>query len=201
MKIILMQEVKGKGGEGDVVDVARGYAVNYLFPHKMAIEATPGNLKQLESRVGKIREREETRVGDANGLAASLEGKIVTIPAKVGEEGRLFGSITSQMIEAAIDEQLDVGIDRRKIDVHGHIKELGEHTVTVQVYRDIKASVTVKVIGEGQAEPILDFDEDVEAAEEKADEEVSDSAEEVAEEVAEETPAESEVVENEEASE
>jgi large subunit ribosomal protein L9 len=150
MKVILTQEVKGKGGEGDVVEVARGYAVNFLFPRDMAIEATPGNLKQLEARMGNIKEREEARVDGAEGLATALDGKSVTIGAKVGEEGRLFGSVTSHMIEDAIEEQLDVEVDRRKIDVHSHIKEVGDHDVTVQVYRDIKATVTVKVDSEGE---------------------------------------------------
>ena len=150
MKVILTREVKGKGGEGDVVDVARGYAVNFLFPRDMAIEATPGNLKQLESRMGNIRQREEARVDGAEGLAAALDGKTVKISAKVGEEGRLLGSVTSHMIEDAIEEQLDVDVDRRKIDVHGHIKEVGDHDVTVQVYREIKATVTVSVVSEGE---------------------------------------------------
>jgi large subunit ribosomal protein L9 len=150
MKVILTQEVKGKGGEGDVVEVARGYAVNFLFPRDMAIEATPGNLKQLEARMGNIKKREEARVDDAESLASALDGKSVKIGAKVGEEGRLFGSVTSHMIEDAIEEQLDVEVDRRKIDVQGHIKEVGDHDVTVQVYREIKATVTVKVVSEGE---------------------------------------------------
>ncbi len=160
MKVILLQEVKGKGGEGDVVDIARGYAVNFLFPRKMAIEATSGNLKQLEQRMHHIRKREEDRVSDAEGIAAALDGKSVTITAKVGEEGRLYGSVTSTMIEDAIAEQLAVGVERRKIDVHGHIKEIGQHEVTVQVYRDVKAQVVVNVVGEGMehgaapAEPV-----------------------------------------------
>jgi len=149
MKVILTQEVKGKGGEGDVVDVARGFAVNYLFPRKMAIEATAGNLKQLDQRVHNIRTREEARVAEAQAIADSLDGKTVKIEAKVGEEGRLFGSVTSHMIEEAILAQLDADVDRRKVDAHGHIKEAGEHPVTVQVYRDIKAEVIVKVVPEG----------------------------------------------------
>lgn len=151
MKVILTQELKGKGGEGDVVEVARGYAVNYLLPRKLAIEATPGNLKQLEARKGNILKREEARLGDARSIAERLDGGRVTIEAKAGEEGRLFGSVTSPMIVDAIAEQLEAEVDRRKIDVHGHIKELGEHVVTVQVYRDVKAEVTVNVVPEGGA--------------------------------------------------
>ncbi len=168
MKVILTQEVKGKGGEGDVVDVARGYAVNYLFPRGLAIEATPGNLKQLESRLHNIRRREEARMADAQAAADALEGKTVTIPAKVGEEGHLFGSITSHMIEKAIAEQLDVEVDRRRIDVHGHIKEIGEHTVSVQIYRDIRASVKVDVVAEGVARTVEEQIAEIEAAEAEA---------------------------------
>lgn len=149
MKVILTQEVKGKGGEGDVIDVAAGYAVNYLFPRKMAIEATAGNLKQLELRQHNIRSREEARLSDAAGAATALEGRTIVIEAKVGDEGRLFGSITAQMIEDAIAEQLDVNVDRRKMDVHGHIKQVGMHPVSVHVYRDVKATVMVNVVAEG----------------------------------------------------
>lgn len=151
MKVILLQELKGRGGEGDVIDVARGFAVNYLFPRKVAIEATPGNLKQLEARMHNIRKRDEARVADANELAASLDGKSVGIEAKVGEEGRLYGSVTAQMIEDAIKEQLGVEVDRRKIETHGAIKELGPHEVEVAIYRDVKAHVTVNVVPEGSA--------------------------------------------------
>ncbi len=150
MKVILTQELKGKGGEGDVVEVARGYAVNYLIPRKLAVEATPGNLKQLEARMGNIRKREEARLAGAATLAESLDGKSITIEAKVGESGRLYGSVTSQKIMNAIAEQLATDVDRRKIGVHGHIKELGTHTVSVQVYRDVKAEVTVNVVAEGE---------------------------------------------------
>ncbi len=96
MKVILLQELKGRGGEGDVIDVARGFAVNYLFPRNVAIEATPGNLKQLESRMHNIRKRDEARVAEASDLAAALDGKSVGIEAKVGEEGRLYGSVRAR---------------------------------------------------------------------------------------------------------
>ncbi len=149
MKVILLQELKGRGGEGDVVDVARGFAVNYLLPRKIAIEATSGNLKQLEQRKHNIETREETRLGDANSVQAALDGKTVTIAAKVGEEGRLFGSVTSLMIEGAVADQLGVTVDHRKIETHGHIKEVGPHTVDISVYRDVKAQVVVEVVPEG----------------------------------------------------
>jgi large subunit ribosomal protein L9 len=149
MKVILLQELKGRGGEGDVIDVARGFAVNYLLPRKIAIEATSGNLKQLELRKHNIEKREAVRLGDASGVQTALDGRTVTIAAKVGEEGRLFGSVTSLMIEAAIQDQVGVTVDHRKIETHGHIKEVGPHTVDVSVYRDVKAQVVVDVVPEG----------------------------------------------------
>ncbi len=149
MKVILLEEVKGQGREGDIVDVARGFAVNYLFPRKMAVAATSGNVKQLEARKGNIAKREDARRSEAEQLAAAIEGKTVTIEAKAGEEGRLFGSVTATMVADAIAGQLGVEVDRRRMDVHGHIKTLGSHPVTVQVHHDVKAELTVNVIPEG----------------------------------------------------
>jgi len=153
MKVILLQELKGRGGEGDIIEVAQGFAVNYLLPRKIAIQATSGNVKQLEQRMHNIKKREDQRIGDAQALAGALEGKTVTIFAKVGEEGRLFGSVTAPMIEDAIREQLGVDVDRRKIETHGHIKDAGPHVVAVAVYRDVKAQVTVDVVAEGAVVP------------------------------------------------
>jgi large subunit ribosomal protein L9 len=149
MKVILLQELKGRGGEGDVIDVARGFAVNYLLPRKIAIEATSGNIKQLGQRTHNIKAREEQRLTDASGLLGKLDGKTVKVEAKVGEEGRLFGSVTTTHIEAAILDQLGVEVDRRKIETHGPIKEIGVHVINVAIYRDTKAELTVNVVAEG----------------------------------------------------
>lgn len=204
MKVILTQELKGKGGEGDVVDVARGYAVNYLFPRKIAIEATPGNLKQLEARQGNIQKREEARLAEASGLAGALNGKSVTIEAKVGEGGRLYGSITSMMVMDAIADQLAADVDRRKIDVHGVIKTLGDHVVSVQVYRDVKAEVTVHVVpegGEGAVEEAAAAQESVSSAETADAEDGSEASDVSAEEDVDVTPEDDEAIEDDETTE
>ena len=106
MKVILLQELKGKGGEGDVVDVAPGFANNYLMPQGIAILATKGNLKQLEMRKNNIAKREATRLADADKLKSVLDGASVKVDAKVGEEGQLFGSVTATQIAEAIKEAL-----------------------------------------------------------------------------------------------
>jgi large subunit ribosomal protein L9 len=188
MKVILTAEVKGKGHEGDVVEVARGYAVNYLLPRKMAIHATAGNLKQLEARTSNIRKRNEQRETDARGIAGALDGKAIVIEAKAGEEGKLFGSVTGLMIEEAIAKQLGYDVDHKRMDLHKPIKTTGEHHVTLSVFGDVKAEFVVTVVPEGgaaklaaQAEtsvdapvdaPEPDASEAVETAVEPADAEV-----------------------------
>ena len=152
MKVILLQELKGRGGEGDVIEVAQGFAVNYLLPRKIAIQATKGNLKQLESRSHNIKAREENRLGEAQSVFDKLNGKTIKVEAKVGDEGRLFGSITTHHIEAALLEQLGVEVDRRKIETHGHIKDAGPHVIEVTLYREAKAELTVNVVAEGHVE-------------------------------------------------
>lgn len=158
MKVILLTELKGKGGEGDVVEVARGFANNYLFPKKFAVEATKGNLKQLEQRRDNIAKREADRIADATALKEKMEGRVVKIEAKVGEEGQLFGSVTPQMIAAALAEEAGIDIDRKRIDLKSAIKVAGEHEVVVSLYREIKTTMKVLV---GSDEP---------AAEEAAEE-------------------------------
>lgn len=196
MKVILLQELKGRGGEGDVVEVARGFAVNYLLPRKIAIEATSGNIKQLEQRRHNIQKREDARMGDASGLAGKLEGATVTVYAKVGDEGRLFGSVTTPMVEDAIREQLGIEVDRRKIETHGHIKDIGPHTVDVQLYRDVKAQITVNVVPEGTvAETVVAEVEGVTAQGEAFVEVVEETPEQAEAEVALEEAAETEVEE------
>lgn len=145
MKVVLLGEIKGKGGEGDVVDVAQGYAENYLFPKKLAVAATKGNLKQLEERRSNIEKREAVRIADANTLKETLEGKSVVVDARVGDEGVLFGSVTSAMIADAVKAQLGVELDRKRIELGKPIKMAGSHEVAVSLYREIRATLTVLV--------------------------------------------------------
>ncbi|OUP10492.1 50S ribosomal protein L9 [Collinsella sp. An2] len=145
MKVVLLGEIKGKGGEGDVVDVAQGYAENYLFPKKLAVAATKGNLKQLEERRNNIEKREAVRLADANALKETLEGKQVTVDVKVGDEGVLFGSVTAAMVADAVKEQLGVEIDRKRVELGKPIKVAGAHEVAISLYRDIRTTVVVLV--------------------------------------------------------
>ena len=173
MKVILLGELRGKGGEGDVVDVAQGYAENYLFRNKIAQPAIPGNLKQLEQRRDSIAKREAERISNAKATKAVLDEKLVKVDAKIGEEGQLFGSVTSQQIVEAIKAQLGVDVDRKRIVRGATIKTAGRHAVEINLYRDINAKVVVLVGDEPVAEEP--------AAEEAAEPEVTEAADEAAE--------------------
>lgn len=182
MKVILLKEVRGKGGEGDVIDVASGFANNYLFTQGIAIPATKGNLKQLEERKHNIAKREEKRIADAEQLKATLEGITVKVDAQVGEEGQLFGSITAQMIADAIKEALGTEIDKRRIELNRPIKTAGIHDVSISLYREIKVVVKVQVgdvVAEESAEAVAE--EPAEAVVEEAVEASEANEEEAAE--------------------
>lgn len=170
MKVILLGELRGKGGEGDVVDVAQGYAENYLFRNKIAQPATPGNLKQLEQRRDSIAKREAERISNAEATKAVLDEKLVKVDAKIGEEGQLFGSVTSQQIVEAIKAQLGVDVDRKRIVRGATIKTAGRHAVEINLYRDINAKVIV-LVGD---EPVA---EEPEAPEAEAADEAPESVE------------------------
>ncbi len=176
MKVILLKELHGKGGEGDVIDVTRGFANNFLLTQGYAVKATPGNLKQLEQRKKNIAKREEVRIADATALAEKLNAATVRVDAQVGEEGVLFGSVTAPMVADAIAEQLDIEIDKRRVELGKPIKMVGTYEVPVGLYRDIKGNVTVIVGGDGMdeesAEAVEAFDEALEVAETPADETV-----------------------------
>ena len=178
MKVILLKELKGKGGEGDVIDVAPGFANNYLLTQGYAILATKGNLKQLEQRKHNIAKREEKRIADAEALKSQLEGIKVKVDVQVGEEGQLFGSVTTTMIADAIKAATDVEVDKRRIELNRPIKTAGIHDVTISLYREIKTVVKLQVgdmveeapEAPAEAEEVVEVEETVEAvAEEDAE--------------------------------
>ncbi len=177
MKVILLKELPGKGGEGDVIDVARGFANNFLLTQGYAVLATKGNLKQLEDRRKNIAKREEVRISTAEETKAALENGEITIEAKVGDEGQLFGSVTSQMIADAIKAAKDLEVDRRRIEIAKAIKTIGAHEVSVSLYREIRAAVVVNVV-------------DAEAAQAPVEEPAEEAVEAPAEEAAAEEAAE-----------
>lgn len=147
MKVILLADVKGTGKKQEIVNVSDGYARNFLFPKKLAMEATPGAAKEVEKKQAAERARETERRLTAEKKAASLRGKVITVKAKCGAQGRLYGSVTGAEIALALKEQHGVEVDKRKIDLSEPIRTVGETDIVVKLYPEISAKMTVRVTG------------------------------------------------------
>ena len=148
MKLILKQEVTGLGGPGDVVDVADGFGRNYLLPQGKAILATKGAEKQIAA-IRRAREVREVRdLGSAKELASQLGALTVTLPARAGEGGRLFGSVTASDVVDAVTRAGGPKLDKRRVVLASPIKALGTHAVTVKVHPEVDATVSLEVVAE-----------------------------------------------------
>jgi large subunit ribosomal protein L9 len=145
MEIILRQAVENLGKTGDVVKVKSGYARNYLLPHGLAYEATPGNLKRIQQERDRLEAAENERRTAAQTQAERLEAVSLTFSARVGEEGKLFGSVTAADIQQQLESQ-GFHIERRQIDLHEPIKALGVYRVPIRLHADVKPEVRVWVI-------------------------------------------------------
>lgn len=146
MKVIFLKDVAGKGKKGEVKDVPVGYANNFLLKGKLAEEATPGNLRKLAAQQKKVSEKEENEKQVAVKLNEALEKVTVKIPAKAGEGGRLFGSITSKQIGDELKKQHGHEVDRRKIDLPEPLRALGSHKVPVKLHHEVTGTIAVDVV-------------------------------------------------------
>jgi large subunit ribosomal protein L9 len=145
MKVILIDEIRGLGTRGDVVNVKDGYARNYLLPKNLAREATPGNLKSVEQERRKWALLAQKEKEQASKAAESVKGTKVTVQKRVGENGQLFGSVTANEIADALTAK-GLQVDKRRIELGHPIKTLGTHDVEVRLYRDVSAQIQVEVI-------------------------------------------------------
>ncbi|MGI6751751.1 MAG: 50S ribosomal protein L9 [Anaerovoracaceae bacterium] len=145
MKVILIEDVKGSGKKGEIVNVNDGYARNMLFPKKLAIEATEANIKKLERQNAINAARHAEDLESAKKLAERLAATKVKIEGKAGEGGRLFGSITSKDISDALEAQHKIQIDRKKFVMEGPLKQAGEHYVEIKLFPEVVARLCVIV--------------------------------------------------------
>ncbi len=143
MKVILQQDIKGLGKKEDMIECKDGYARNYLLPRGLAVQATPENLGIMSSRKKSESERLKREKEHAVAMADKLNGKIVTIFATAGENGKLFGSITNKDVADAVLEQIGLNIDKKKVVIDEQIKSLGEHKVVAKLYTGVDASFIV----------------------------------------------------------
>ena len=148
MKVILRTDVSELGKRGDVLDVADGFARNYLVPKGLAMKATDGAAAQAASMRRARDQRDAQDRSAAEQLATTLVPKVITVAAKAGSEGKLFGSVTTSDISAAIEAQTNVQIDRRKLVLPEPIKTLGTHVVPAKLHTDVEFPVTIDVVAE-----------------------------------------------------
>ncbi|TDL94357.1 50S ribosomal protein L9 [Macrococcus brunensis] len=145
MKVIFIQDVKGKGKKGEVKEVPVGYANNFLLKNKYAVEATPGNLKQLDAQNQRIEKDKEQHLIDAQNLKEKLEALEVEVKAKSGDGGRLFGSVSTKQIVEALKEQHGIKIDKRKMELPDGIRSLGYTNVPVKLHNQVSGTLKVHV--------------------------------------------------------
>lgn len=145
MKVILLQDVKGKGKKGQMIEVSDGYARNYMLPRKMAIEATADAVNTMRMNDKATQERIAREKAEAMETAKKLREMTVTVTAKGGGNGRLFGSITNQEIADALKAKTGIALDKRKIVIADAIKNVGTYTVTCKLGYEITAPLTVKI--------------------------------------------------------
>lgn len=154
MKIILLADVQGVGEAGAVENVADGYARNYLIPRKLAMPATPGSLKNLEQHRSTIRRKQAQDASSARAVAERLSEITLTITAKAGEAGRLYGSVTNSEVAEALEAEHGLQVDRRAISLPYPIRTLGPHEANVRLHKEVEATLKIEVVpepGEGEA--------------------------------------------------
>ncbi|MBR6940951.1 MAG: 50S ribosomal protein L9 [Clostridia bacterium] len=144
MKVVLLQDVKGLGKKGELVNTSDGYARNFLFPRKLAGQADSQALAELKNKESAEKHKLETEIAAAKETAARLEGKTIKLSAKAGANGKLFGSVTSKDVAKAISDELKIDVDKKKVEVED-IKSFGVYPVEVKVYNGISASLYVSV--------------------------------------------------------
>ena len=164
MQVVLREDVESLGLRGDVVNVARGYARNFLLPRGLAEAATPGLLRELERRDTQRARHEAQSTGEANEIKARLEAAELRFDVNAGPTGSLFGSVTATNVSDRLWDDLKIRIDRRKLGV-GHIKKIGRYTIPVEVFGEVTAELRLLVVPEGGELPP---EEELEAAEAEA---------------------------------
>lgn len=153
MKVIFLKDVKGKGKKGEVKNVAVGYAQNYLFKNGLAEEATPANLKELKAKKKAMEREEEEVLNEAKEIKEKIEHEdnAIEIYTKAADDGRLFGSVTTKQIAQEAKKQLNVEIDKRKIDMKMPMRALGTQKMAVKLHPKVTATMTVRVLPEKDA--------------------------------------------------
>ncbi len=145
MKVVMLKDVKNIGKRDEILNVSDGYARNFLFPQKLAVEATSGALKEIERKRAAQDAREAERLAEAKEKATKLAGKTITLAVKCGDKGRLYGSVTAQEVADALEKQHGVAVDKRKIELGDSIREVGVREISVWLYSGVTTPMKLSV--------------------------------------------------------
>lgn len=145
MKVILLQDVKGSGKAGDVIKVADGYARNFLFVKKLAVEANAANMNELQGKKAAKQHSIDTEKENNQQTAKTLEGKEILIPAKAGQGGKLFGAVTAAVVADAVKAQTGIAVDKKKIILGSEIKSFGDYSAEIRMTHGISCKIKLKV--------------------------------------------------------
>ncbi|MFC2607265.1 MAG: 50S ribosomal protein L9 [Selenomonas sp.] len=148
MKVILQQDVKKVGSKGDIVEVSEGYGRNFLLPKKLAVEATAANLETAKQKANSAARKKQQATDEARLLAAQLEKVSVKVAVRIGEGGKLFGSVTGKDVADALAKEHGIDVDRRKISLKGEVTGVGEYEAVIKVHPEIQSTIRVLVVAE-----------------------------------------------------
>ena len=148
MKVILLDNIKGVGKKDEIINASDGYARNYLFPKKLAVEATKENLGKLESKNEANKFKKQNEKNDAIEVANKLKELVLTIKVKAGENGKIFGGVTSKEISDGLKKDYQIDIDKKKINLNETVKTLGTITVDIKLYEGVTGKLKVDIIAE-----------------------------------------------------
>ena len=148
MKVILQQDVKKVGSKGDIVEVSEGYGRNFLLPKKLAVEATAANLETAKQKANSAARKKQQATDEARLLAAQLEKVRVKVAVRIGEGGKLFGSVTGKDVADALAKEHGIDVDRRKISLKSEVTGAGEYEAVIKVHPEIQSTIRVLVVAE-----------------------------------------------------
>ena len=146
MKVVLLKDVKGQGKKDDIINVSDGYARNFLFPQKLAMEATAGAMKEIKLKRAAQDARDAEILREAQEKAKHLTGRVIELQVKCGGQGRLYGSVTAAEVAEALEKQHGVKVDKRKIDIGDPIREVGDREISVWLHAGVTASMKLHVV-------------------------------------------------------
>jgi large subunit ribosomal protein L9 len=146
MKVILLEDVRGSGKKDDIVNVSDGYARNFLFPKKLAVEATAQNMNAIRKQKEALAHKKEEERKEALALRAKMKDMVVTVPVKAGESGRLFGAVTNQEVADALKAQHGIAIDRRKLNIASSIKQTGPAECEAKLFPEISTVLKLNIV-------------------------------------------------------